>query len=127
MSWWVRKEVHVAPYRAHCFTDDVQVMSQRVMQLCCNIGYLAIAHVFAGADFTNAVVDRVAFDEADLSNTNFTNAVITGKSGVSSKQVLKFDLRSSDAGLRSQLYITASILFSRRDDIRWHEPGWRFL
>lgn len=33
----------------------------------------------AGADFTNAVVDRVAFDSADLSNTNFTNAVITGK------------------------------------------------
>lgn len=32
----------------------------------------------AGANFTNAVVDRVAFDKTDLSGANFTNAVITG-------------------------------------------------
>lgn len=33
----------------------------------------------AGADFTNAVVDRVAFDGSDLSNSTWTNAVITGE------------------------------------------------
>lgn len=46
---------------------------------CINVADIVRADVFAGADFTNAVVDRVAFDEADLSNTNFANAVITGK------------------------------------------------
>jgi hypothetical protein len=35
---------------------------------------------FKGADMTNAVVDRVDFDGADLSYVNFTNAVITGAS-----------------------------------------------
>ena len=32
----------------------------------------------AGADFTNAVLDRVDFTNANLSKTKFTNAVITG-------------------------------------------------
>ena len=31
-----------------------------------------------GADMTNSVVDRVAFDGSNLSGVNFTNAVITG-------------------------------------------------
>jgi uncharacterized protein YjbI with pentapeptide repeats len=44
-------------------------------------------HVFhlSGANFTNAVVDRVAFDNSDLSNTTFTNAVITGELPLSAK------------------------------------------
>jgi uncharacterized protein YjbI with pentapeptide repeats len=32
----------------------------------------------SGADMTNAVVDRVVFDKADLSGAKFVNAVITG-------------------------------------------------
>ena len=32
----------------------------------------------AGADMTNSVVDRVAFDNSDLSGVKFHNAVITG-------------------------------------------------
>ena len=32
----------------------------------------------SGADMTNSVVDRVAFDGSNLSGVNFTNAVITG-------------------------------------------------
>lgn len=32
----------------------------------------------AGADMTNSVMDRVAFDKADLSDVKFHNAVITG-------------------------------------------------
>ena len=32
----------------------------------------------AGADMTNSVMDRVAFDKADLSGVKFHNAVITG-------------------------------------------------
>ena len=32
----------------------------------------------AGADMTNAVLDRVSFDGADLTNVKFVNAVITG-------------------------------------------------
>ncbi len=35
---------------------------------------------FAGADLTNAVVDRVDFSGANLSSVNFTNAVVTGAS-----------------------------------------------
>ena len=32
----------------------------------------------AGADMTNAVLDRVDFSDANLEKVNFTNAVITG-------------------------------------------------
>ena len=32
----------------------------------------------AGADMTNAVIDRVDFRKANLSNVKFINAVITG-------------------------------------------------
>ena len=32
----------------------------------------------AGADMTNAVLDRVSFDGANLTNVKFVNAVITG-------------------------------------------------
>ena len=38
----------------------------------------AVGADFSGADMTNAVVDRVAFDRANLSRVRFTNAVITG-------------------------------------------------
>jgi uncharacterized protein YjbI with pentapeptide repeats len=38
----------------------------------------AVGADFTGANFTNAVVDRVTFDGANLSNANFYNAVITG-------------------------------------------------
>ncbi|KAJ1407367.1 hypothetical protein B484DRAFT_403858, partial [Ochromonadaceae sp. CCMP2298] len=34
--------------------------------------------VFVGCDFTNAVVDRVIFDESDLSKAVFANAVLSG-------------------------------------------------
>lgn len=33
---------------------------------------------FSGADMTNAVVDRVVFDKANLKGVVFKNAVITG-------------------------------------------------
>lgn len=38
----------------------------------------AVDAIFEGADLTNAVVDRVAFDGANMRNTNWTNAVVTG-------------------------------------------------
>ena len=41
-------------------------------------GIYVLSVNFAGADFTNAVVDRATFDGADLTNANFFNAVITG-------------------------------------------------
>ena len=34
--------------------------------------------ILAGADFTNAVLDRVLFDKADLTNAKFNNAVLSG-------------------------------------------------
>ena len=37
-----------------------------------------IALWLAGADLTNAVLDRVDFTDANLSGAKFTNAVITG-------------------------------------------------
>lgn len=43
-----------------------------------SISVTASCDAVAGADFTNAVVDRVAFDQTDLSGATFTNAVITG-------------------------------------------------
>ena len=33
---------------------------------------------WSGADFTNAVVDRVNFRQADLTNAKFRNTVVTG-------------------------------------------------
>lgn len=45
-------------------------------------GQLSKAYVkgskFVGCDFTNAVLDRVVFDEADLSQAIFSNAVLSG-------------------------------------------------
>lgn len=35
-----------------------------------------------GADLTNAVVDRMVFDKADLTGVQFVNTVITGAPGV---------------------------------------------
>ena len=43
------------------------------------------AQSLAGANFTNAVVDRVAFDKSDMSNTNWSNAVITVRLGTSAE------------------------------------------
>jgi len=39
---------------------------------------LAKSSKFIGADFSNAVVDRVVFDESDLSKAVFVNAVLSG-------------------------------------------------
>jgi uncharacterized protein YjbI with pentapeptide repeats len=38
----------------------------------------AVKSDFENADMTNAVVDRVIFDKANLRGVKFTNAVITG-------------------------------------------------
>lgn len=39
---------------------------------------LPVVVLSLGADMSNSVVDRVAFDKTDLSNVKFRNAVITG-------------------------------------------------
>ena len=40
-------------------------------------GY-AIGSDFSGVDFTNGIVDRVAFDKCNLKGANFSNAVLSG-------------------------------------------------
>ena len=43
-----------------------------------SLAVLTFTPSLAGADLTNAVLDRVDFTKADLTNAKFRNAVITG-------------------------------------------------
>lgn len=52
------------------------ILQACVLVIAAHIDALTLWH--AGADMTNAVIDRVDFRQANLSNVKFINAVITG-------------------------------------------------
>lgn len=58
----------------HCPGPRLAVNGQLSLQQCLFLTALWLA----GADLTNAVLDRVDFTDANLSGAKFTNAVITG-------------------------------------------------
>lgn len=53
-------------------------LSLLTSSLCSFLQAYAVKANFSGADMTNAVLDRVSFDGANLTNVKFVNAVITG-------------------------------------------------
>jgi len=77
-------------------------------------GY-AIGSDFSGVDFTNGIVDRVAFDKCNLKGANFSNAVLSGStfSGADLTDVKWDDVIISDQDVKKVCTNESLVGFSR--------------